>query len=322
MLGLIFLYVLIGLAVLFFLVTYCCFRMTFFVTPSQRRPKSEYDMPPGKIYVPFYPKLKAWMKEVRSLDYREVSTTSFDGLTLYGKYYECSKGAPMELMFHGYRGNAERDLCGAVQRCFALGRNALIVDQRGAGKSQGNIISFGINESRDCLSWIDYINNNFPSNTKIILTGISMGASTVCIAAGKKLPENVVGVLADCGFSSAKEIIKVVIRKMHLPANLLYPIIKLSARIFGHFDLEETSAKESLKNCKIPVLFIHGDSDNFVPAYMSQTNFDATASAKRVIFVKDAGHGASYLVDEQKYLTYLADFFSENGIETKITEEI
>lgn len=306
------LYIILGLAAVFFLITYCCFRMTFYVTPSQRRPKSEYDMPPGKIYIPYYPRLKGWMKEVRSMDYREVSVTSFDGLTLYGKYYEYSPDAPMELMFHGYRGNAERDLCGAVQRCFALGRSALLVDQRGAGKSEGNIISFGINESRDCLSWIDYINKTFGADTKIILTGISMGASTVCIAAGNKLPENVVGVLADCGFSSAKEIIKEVIRKLKLPADLLYPVIKLSAKIFGRFDLEETSAKEALKNCKIPVLFIHGDSDNFVPAYMSQINFDACASAKRVIFVEGAGHGEAYLKDEQKYLSYLADFFSQS----------
>ena len=105
------------------------------------------------------------------------------------------------------------------------------------------VITFGIKEHRDCLSWVDYMVKRWPDR-KIILTGISMGAATVVMAAGEPLPENVIGVLADCGYTSPKEIICEVIRQMKLPPKLSYPFVKLGAKIFGKFDLEEITPVE------------------------------------------------------------------------------
>jgi pimeloyl-ACP methyl ester carboxylesterase len=136
----------------------------------------------------------------------------------------------MELMFHGYRGNAERDLCGGVQRAFSLGHNVLIVDQRGSCHSDGRIISFGVNEHRDCLAWLDLVIREFGPDVQVILTGISMGATTVLLAAGTELPKNVIGVLADCGYTSAHEIIQVVAKLIKLPPKLSYPFVRLAAR--------------------------------------------------------------------------------------------
>ncbi len=308
--------VLITLIILILLVSFVCFLMAFYVLPSKKIPKEEFELPPGRIYLPYRETMLKWMMEVKQMPYEQFSTVSFDGLTLYGKYYECNKNAPIEIMFHGYRGSAQRDLCGGVQRAFSLGRNVLLVDQRGAGLSGGNVISFGINESRDCLSWIDFIIDKFGKDVKIILTGISMGAATVSIAAGYDLPENVVGVLADCGYTSAKDIIKKVIKEMKLPADTLYPFVYLGARIFGRFDLEKTSPVESLEKCKIPVIFFHGDDDRYVPHYMSVENFEVCTCPKRMVSVKDAGHGMAYLVDPDSYLENLADFFTENNVPT------
>ena len=225
----------------------------------------------------------------------------------------------MELMFHGYRGSAERDLCGGVQRCRALGRSALIVNQRTSGKSEGTVISFGVNESRDCLSWLEYIVNRWPDK-KIILTGISMGASTVMMAAGNELPENVVYVLADCGYSSAKAIIIKCMRQMKLPDKVLYPFVKLGAKIFGHFDLEETSPIEAMKKCKVPVVFIHGEDDDFVPCEMSKDNYEACTSFKAILTVPGAGHGLSYVVAPEEYLKLLADFSTWCGLKTSVVK--
>ena len=250
-----------------------------------------------------------WMKEAAAMQPKEVSITSFDGITLYGKYYEYSKDAPIELMFHGYRGSAERDLCGGVQRCFTLGRSCLIVDQRTAGKSGGRVITFGVKESRDCLKWIDYIIENINRDAKIIITGISMGAATVTIAAGEKLPPNVIAALADCGYTSAKDIIKKVVRQLHLPADIIYPFIKLGARIYGGFDLEKYSPIEAMKNCTVPIIFIHGTTDDYVPYEMSVKNFDAcTHSIKKMVSVENAGHGLAYLVDTEGYFNAIRDF--------------
>ena len=246
--------------------------------------------------------------EIKAIPCKEISITSFDGLTLYGRYYECTPGAPIELMFHGYRGSAERDLCGGVQRCFALGRNALIVDQRTSGKSGGKVISFGINESRDCHSWVNFMISHFGPEVQIILTGISMGAATVMIAAGQPLPKNVIGALADCGYTSAKAIIKKVMRQIHLPADLLYPVVKLSAKLYGRFDLEEFSPIDSMKHCTVPIIFAHGEADDFVPCDMSRENYEACTAPKAILTVPGAGHGLSYPVDEDAYLNALRNF--------------
>lgn len=244
------------------------------------------------------------------MPHRDVSITSFDELKLVGKYYELEKGAPIEIMFHGYKGTAERDLCGGVFRAFELGHNALIVDHRTSGGSEGKVITFGVKESRDCLDWIDYTIQNINPDAMIILTGISMGAATVMIAAGKKLPSNVVGILADCGYTSAKDIIKKVIRDMKLPATLLYPCAKLGAILFGRFNPDTESPINSMKTCTLPIIFFHGIPDDFVPASMSEENYNACISQYKHLELMDgAGHGLCFPADQESYFKAARTFF-------------
>ena len=295
-----------ALAVICLITSFICFMMVFRAPKRRVLGENEYEIPEGDIYEVFRDEMVGWIKSIRNMPHEDVSITSFDGLTLRGKYYEQNNGAPIEIMFHGYKGNAERDLCGAVERAFSVGRNALIVDQRGSGRSDGNVITFGINERRDCLSWIDFAINKFGADTKIMITGISMGAATVMMASGEELPTNVIGTLADCGYTSAKEIIKKVITEMKLPADILYPFVKLGARIFGRFDLEETSPLEAMNNCKVPVIFVHGDDDAFVPYDMSVHLHEACASDKKILItIKGAGHGLAYPVDKEGYINQL-----------------
>jgi fermentation-respiration switch protein FrsA (DUF1100 family) len=273
----------------------------------------EYDIPKGAEYEIYREEIVESVKKGRAMKHEDVSVQSFDGLTLRGRYYEYRAGAPLEILFHGYRGNSERDLSAGVERCFAIGRNALIVDHRASGESEGKVITFGILERKDCLGWVDFAIRHFGSDVKIILTGISMGAATVMMAAGEELPKNVVCVLADCGYSSPKEIIKKVMRDMKLPADLFYPFVKLGAKLFGGFDLEETSAMEAVKRAKVPVIFIHGESDDFVPCDMSRSLYEACCSHKKLLTIPGAGHGIAYLKDGEAYLGALRDFEKECG---------
>ena len=304
--------ILLGIAFICLLSSYVCFMMVFY--SKKRRPcgPDEYDIPSGDIYEMFRDEMIGWIRSVRSMPHEDVSITSFDGLTLRGRYYEQKKDAPIEIMFHGYRGNSERDMCGAVERAFAVGRNALIVDQRASGNSDGHIISFGINERRDCIDWINFAIKKFGNDVRIMITGISMGAATVMMASGEVLPDNVIGVLADCGYTSAKEIIKKVITKMRLPAAVLYPFVKLGARIFGRFDLEQTCPIDAVKRCKIPIIFVHGDNDTFVPYDMSVRLHESCVSDKKVLItVKGAGHGLAYPVDKEGYINKLLELNDE-----------
>ncbi len=303
----VFIWIVLGILVAILLISFVCFWMAFFV-PKREMSDEEFSIPPGRVYEPYRETMVKWMKEVRALPCESVSITSFDGLTLCGKYYEYAPGAPIELMFHGYRGAAERDLCGGVQRSFALGRSVLIVDQRASGNSEGRVITFGVYESRDCVSWVEFMLRRFGEDVRIVLTGISMGAATVMMAAGKPLPPNVKGVLADCGYTSARDIIKKVIREMKLPASLLYPFVRLGGRLYGGFDLEETPPVEVMKTCKLPVIFFHGDDDAYVPCEMSRLNYEACAAQKKLVIVPEAGHGLSYMLDGEGYIEALREF--------------
>ena len=303
------LWILLGLAAAVLAAAYWCFRLAFYVPPRKALPSDVIETPEGEIYEPYREKMENWIREARAMPHENVQITSFDGLKLQGKFYEYAPGAPMELMFHGYRGSAERDMSGGVQRCFKVGRSALVVEQRCSRDSEGNVITFGVNEHRDCLKWVEFMIEHFGPDVKIILTGISMGASTVLTAGGQPLPQNVIGILADCGYTSAKDIIYQVIRQMGLPPKLSYPFVKLGARLFGHFDLDETSPIEAVKKCAVPVIFFHGESDDFVPCDMSRENFEACASRKRLVTIPGAGHGLSYAVEPQRYLEELRDFF-------------
>ena len=307
------LWFLLGLAAAVLLAAYTCYRMAFHAVRKEAPESDVIEIPEGEIYEAFRPEMEAWAKEVRAMPREEFNITAFDGIPLHGKFFEFKPGAPIELMFHGYRGSAERDLSGGVQRCFMLGRSALIVDQRCSGKSGGHVITFGVREHKDCLSWVEFMVQHFGPHVKIILTGISMGASTVLLASGCDLPENVIGILADCGFTSAKEIIQEVIKQMGLPPKPCYPFVKLGAKLFGGFDPEECSAIENVKKATKPVIFFHGESDDFVPCWMSEKMYDACLAKKRLVTVPGAGHGLAFPVDQAGYLKAAREFFGPDA---------
>ena len=308
------LFALLLLAVLVLVIAYVCFRMAFFVPKKRPVEKEEYPIPDGDEYLPYRDQMIQWIQQTRALPHEDMEITSFDGLQLRGRYYEYAPDAPIELMLHGYRGESERDMSGGVQRCFSLGRSALVVDQRACGRSEGTVITFGAKEHLDCLAWVDHMIRRFGPDVKIILTGISMGAATVVMASGCDLPKNVIGVLADCGCSSAKEIIKLVIRnRIGLPPDLAYPFVRLGAKLFGSFDPNTASPVQYIKNTKVPVIFYHGDADDFVPSYMSQDMFDACPSRKQIVIISGAAHGLSYPKDPDTYLQTLAAFFGPDA---------
>ena len=286
------------------------FVLVFYTSTRKPRTDGVYPVPNGKVYEPYYDKMREWARLSREIPNKKVSIKSADGLTLRGRYYRFFDDAPIELMIHGYRGDSERDLAGGIFRAKRVGHNVLLVDQRACGESDGHIVTFGIKERHDCAAWVDFIINEIDENARIILTGVSMGAATVLMASGGELPSNVIGVLADCGYTSPELIIKDVLRKIHLPSFVFYPFIALGARIFGGFSLKEFSPIEAMKRTNLPIIFFHGDTDAFVPCQMSVDNYNACVSErKRLVIIDGAGHGLCYVIDEEKYVKELKDFF-------------
>lgn len=227
----------------------------------------------------------------------ELLVIEANGVELAARRYPQKTPKGRIIMFHGYRSIAETDFGCAMDYYYSQGYELVLVDQRAHGKSSGTWIGFGVLERYDCLSWIRYLNAEFqPIPT--YLSGISMGCSTVLMALGLELPSNVKGVIADCGFTSPKEIVAHVMkRKMHLPVKLLMPGMSLFSKIFAGYFFGEYSTLDALKDNKIPIIFIHGKDDKFVPPEMTQRNYDACTAEKQLLMVDGAGHGTSYLQD-------------------------
>jgi fermentation-respiration switch protein FrsA (DUF1100 family) len=306
-----------GIIALVLLGAFISFMMAFYSPKSKKLAEDEFDLPFGDNYEPYYDDMKKLMKEYREMKSEEgesVSIRSRDGLTLRGTFFGGIENGPVEIMLHGYRGTPERDMCGGVRRAREIGHNALLIDQRACGDSDGKVITFGIKERFDCLDWVNFVIEKFGSDVKIILTGISMGAATVIMAAGEGLPKNVVGVLADCGYTSPSEIIKKVVKKMKLPVCIFYPLLKIGARIFGKFNLEETSSLEKVKKCSVPLMLVHGEADKFVPCEMSKRLYEACTSPKILLTIPNAGHGLSFLINPELYFEKLEKFTELIGV--------
>lgn len=299
-----------ALILLVLLISYICFKMTFY-SKDRDFSTDKIEFPDDGFYKPYKEIATKHIMIARQMPHKELSIKSYDGLTLKGNYFEKSKGAPIEIMVHGYKGSGERDLSIGIERAFRCDRNALVIDQRAAGHSEGNVITFGIKESKDILCWIDKVIEEFGQDVKIILTGISMGAATVLITSGYDLPSNVKGVLADCGFNNAKDIIKKFIKDMKLPPNIFYPFVKLGGLIFGKVNVDKTSATNALKKAKLPIIFIHGKEDSVVPYYMSEKMYESYNGVKKLVGIEKADHGVSYMVEPDYYVNELNDFFKD-----------
>lgn len=262
--------------------------------------------------------LRDGMKYINETPQEWLFIKSFDGLKLAARFLPCKdseKNANKTIiLFHGYRAAGGRDYCCAVKMYHDCGLNVLLVDQRSHGKSEGKLITFGVKESCDAVSWAEYVSHRFGADTPIFFSGLSMGASTVMMATGRNLPKNVRGVVADCGFTSPAEIISLVARKnFHIKSVLLIRILDLMCRITANFSLYEMSTEEILKNSDIPILFIHGLEDGFVPCEMSIRSHKAAKAEKYIYLIEKATHGCSFLTEPQKISDALKNFFEKYG---------
>ena len=265
-------------------------------------------LPEGEQYDPYAEGILQTIEKMLQEPFEDVWIKSRDGLRLYARLYRMYEDAPLVLFFHGYRSSSIRDGNGIFTLCKKLGVNIMMIDQRAHGRSEDLTMTFGVRERYDVLSWINYAVERFGKKTQIVLAGISMGAATVLMASNLDLPENVKGIMADCPYSSPKAILCCVMKSLKLPAGVLYPFVKWSAKIYGRVNIEEASAKEAVAESSVPILLIHGDDDRFVPCCMSQECYDACCSEKKIVFVKDAGHGISYCVDGELYEKEMTTF--------------
>lgn len=242
-----------------------------------------------------------------------VEITSHDGLTLVGHYLHVCDGAPLEILFHGFRSSWQRDFSGLTPHAVALGHNLLFVDQRAHGESGGRVISFGINERRDARAWADYATRRFGDGVKILLVGVSMGGATVLSALDTDLPESVRAIVADSPFSSARDVIvKVGCGNNRALTPIISALARTAARLHG-FSLGESTAERAVSTAQIPVLVVHGTEDALVPAYMAERIAAASPRVRLELF-DGADHVGAYFADTERYKAIFSEFLEESEI--------
>lgn len=226
----------------------------------------------------------------------EVEITSYDGLKLRGLFLQREDARCTAILMHGYRSDYLSAFAGLYELLYESGCNLLVPWQRAHGKSEGKIICMGLKEKRDCADWARYIEARLGSEMPIVLHGTSMGSATVFMAAGEKLPKNVRGLVADCGFTSPwDEYVHLLKTRLHLPACPLIQSVNLMSRLVAGLDFRGCPGEDALRGSKLPLLLIHGEEDRFVPPEFSRRAFSASAAEdKELLIVPGANHGVSY----------------------------
>ncbi|MDE5946018.1 MAG: alpha/beta hydrolase [Oscillospiraceae bacterium] len=241
-----------------------------------------------------------------------ITIKSFDGLTLHADYFPAeTESNKLVICNHGYTGSGISN-CSSISVFFhKLGYDCLIVDHRAHGKSEGDYVGFGILDRYDCREWIKYIDKRFHNSKKIVLYGVSMGATTSLMTAGfKDLSASVKAIVSDCAFTSPYNVFAHILKRdYHLMPFPIMNINDMMCRKKAGYGFSDYSTIDAVKNTKIPILFIHGKEDDFVPLYMTKQNYEACNSPKDIYIVENAGHGAAYyenpLVCEEKIKSFL-----------------
>lgn len=262
-------------------------------------------------YAPRIRENKRWLKKQ---DTELITVRTFDGLNLYGLYLPAKeKSNKLVICVHGFRSKGESEHSGTAKEYHSQGFNVMIVDDRAHGMSEGRYVGFGILDSQDCRKWIDLGVKLVGRDAEIYLHGVSMGGATVLYTGTKinnrPLQPQVKGIIADCPFTSPWDVFSHVLNAGYkLPT---FPVLNIASEICKRKAGYTFSAKnnlDSINEIEVPVLFIHGDDDNFVPTWMSKEMFAARTKQKKILIVKGAGHGESFYADKELYMNTIYDF--------------
>lgn len=242
-----------------------------------------------------------------------ISIRSKDNLKLCGYYYAADEPSDtIVIASHGFTSKALNDI--PTIGCFFIneGYDVLAVDNRAHGNSDGAYVGFGILDRFDMLGWIKYVHERFPEK-KIILYGVSMGGATVLMSSGfPEVQEYVSAIVADCAFTSPHDVFKSVLtQNYHLPA---FPILNIAnelCKVNAGYHSDDYSTLDALETNKIPILFIHGADDDFVPTEMSRINYAACKSPKELLIIEGAGHGGAYYENHELCDKTMKEFFAK-----------
>lgn len=248
-----------------------------------------------------------WLEE--KSNYSDKYIESYDKLQLHS-YVVTQNSNKWAIVVHGYGGSGKL-MSDKSKYFYDMGYNVLIPDLRGHGKSEGDYIGMGWKDRLDIISWINFIIKENP-NAEIVLHGTSMGAATVLMTSGENLPSNVKAIVADCAYTSAWDEFSYQLETyLKVPSYYILNVTNMVTKLKAGYSLKEASALESVKKATVPILFIHGDKDKFVPYSMMDKLYDATSSPKEKLTIDGGEHANSDLVSPFLYWLTVEDFLNQ-----------
>lgn len=276
----------------------------------QKKSSSQKDIDAVASWYRHYPIAKEGRRWLEGMPYINVYIKSFDGLRLYGALLE-NYSNKIVICVHGFTGSGKKDFASLAQAYYKNGYNVLLVDNRAHGQSEGKYVGFGVLDRLDLRNWVKYVINRFGSNVQIFLHGISMGAATVLMASSI-MPKNVRGIIADCGFTSVYEIFEYVLKRdYHLPKFPIIYLTNIMSKIRAGYGYKDVNTTAEIARSDIPILFIHGENDEFVPLWMTMKNYSHCKAYKELFIVRESEHAESHYIDKKGYERRILTFIEK-----------
>jgi len=250
-----------------------------------------------------------WIRWTEEQNFEELELTSFDGLTLQAYYLPAKEPTNKTVIFaHGYLGNALQMGLFGQYYYEELGYNLLLPNLRGHGKSEGDYYGFGWHDRLDLVDWAKkLVAEN--EDAEIFMHGLSMGASAVLMASGEELPENVLAIIADSPYTSVYDLFAYQMKRMfHLPAQPILPTTSLVTKWKANYSLTEASTLKQVEEAEVPILYISGEADTFVPSEMTNALYEATNSEVDIVTFPNANHGEASVMYKEAYLKEITEF--------------
>lgn len=276
----------------------------------QKNSSSQKDIDAVASWYRHYPIAKEGRRWLEGMPYINVYIKSFDGLRLYGALLE-NYSDKIVICVHGFTGSGKKDFASLAQAYYKNGYNVLLVDNRAHGQSEGKYVGFGVLDRLDLRNWVKYVINRFGSNVQVFLHGISMGAATVLMASSI-MPKNVRGIIADCGFTSVYEIFEYVLKRdYHLPKFPIIYLTNIMSKIRAGYGYKDVNTTAEIARSDIPILFIHGENDEFVPLWMTMKNYSHCKAYKELFIVRESEHAESHYIDKKGYERRILTFIKK-----------
>ena len=239
----------------------------------------------------------------------KVSITTNDGLCLMGSVI-LNKGSKWVVLVHGYMGRLE-DMIPQAKAFYERGYHILLIDLRGHGKSEGDVIGFGYLDHLDLMQWIDFIKAQYAAN-HIILYGVSMGAATVMLCSNQ-VDEHVDGIIEDCGFSNLKDQLAFIVSHMvpHVPSKFLIFALSLVMKYKAGYRIQDVDCEKCVSQSKVPILFLHGERDGFIEIGMMYRLYESCHSKKKMVSLPKGRHASNHKFEPVLYWDSIDEFLSE-----------